>query len=413
MYSSTFFSMLRRGWLCIVALVLTALSAAQPVSPVIAPDIKIPPSKIEFPNWRLVGEYEWATEYNVGLPTAAPSGVRENDTIPVRIFIPVERRGPIPIVVISHYWGAVDLRAEVSLAQELASRNIASAVVTLPYHLQRTPAGVRSGALAIQPDPVALRATTYQAVQDLRRTIDFLSTRSEFDSSKIGIAGTSLGAIVSALTYAVEPRVKNVAFILGGIELANILWSSSRVVVQRDELRAKGFTEEKLQTELASVEPANFLPRDEPGNSFVVVGKFDTVIPKSSSDALIAKMPGIQILSIDTGHYGGIFVQRRLLRETAAFFDAKFTGRTYAPPTRIYAPTIRIGLGVDVPSGFEIGAGLDIWAFDKPRRNLATLFISPRGPRIWLHRQIGSGFSIGLNASEKRVGIGLLWSTVL
>lgn len=405
--------MLWRGWLCLTALVLTALGAAQPSLTASTPDITIPPAKIDFQNWRMVGEYEWATEYNVGLPTAAPSGVRENDTIPVRIFVPPDRRGPVPIVVISHYWGAVDLRAEVSLAQELASRNIASAVVTLPYHLQRTPAGVRSGALAIQPDPVALRATTYQAVQDLRRTIDFLTTRSEFDANKIGIAGTSLGAIVSALTYAVEPRVKNVAFILGGIELANILWSSSRVVVQRDELRAKGFTEEKLRQELSSVEPANFLPRTEPGNSFVVVGKFDTVIPKSSSDALIEKMPGIQTLSIDTGHYGGIFVQRRLLRETAAFFDAKFSGRTYSPPSRIYAPTIRIGLGAELSSGFEIGAGLDLWAFDNARRNLATLFISPRGPRIWLHRQIGSGFSVGFNASEKRIGVGLLWSTVL
>jgi hypothetical protein len=117
-------------------------------------------------------------------------------------------------------------------------------------------------------------------------------------------------------------------------------------------------------------------------------------------------------VAIETGHYGGIFVQRRLLRETGMFFKAAFDGTAYVPPQRIYAPTIRLGVSAGT-TGFDVGAGLDVWSFDPGRKMLATVFVSPRGPSLWLHRQIGSGFSFGLTANQNRLATALLWSSVL
>jgi len=375
-------------------------------------DVLAPPPVITFSNWREVGTYDWATEYTIEFPSPVPSGDAKNDVVPLRIFLPEGGKRPLPLVLITHYWGATDLRAEVALAQELGKKGIASAVLTLPYHLSRTPKGARSGELAIQPDPAALRRTTFQSVQDMRRALDFLSSRPEFRKDKIGLAGTSLGAIVSALTYAIDPRITEASFILGGIDLADLLTSSSRVVLAREELRRKGYDLPKLTEELAPIEPANYLPRSQPGNAFVVMAKYDTVIPSKNSNLLVEKLPGASTLSIDTGHYGGIFVQRRLQRETSNFFAAKFTNSEYNPPARLYAPTIRLGVTAD-PRGLDVGAGLDLWPLDPERKALVTAFLSPRGPSVWLHRQIGSGFSLGAFAAPSRVGVGILWSSVL
>lgn len=404
-----------RTWGLGGCLVLASLSAAQVGQP--SPDVAAPLPPIVPPAWRIAGEYDWATEYTVELPSPLRVGPAANHVIPLRVFIPEGSRGPHRLVLIAHYWGANDLRSEVSLAQELAQRNIASAVLTLPYHLQRTPPGERSGALAIQPDPIALRETTLQSALDFRRVLDYLLAKPEFRSDRVGVAGTSLGAIVSALVYSVEPRVTDAAFILGGIDLAGLLWQSSRVVPQRDALRAKGITLTSLREALKPVEPADRLPRPDDfpkvGQALVIVGKFDTVVPAANSQLLIDRIPGAHRLEIDTGHYGGIFVQRRLLRETAAFFGTAFANRAYVAPSRLYAPTIRLGVSLQTQRGLEVGGGLDLWSFDRAGRWKGTAFISPSGPQLWLHRSIGAGFSIGAVGSLQRAGLGLMWSTVL
>ena len=165
----------------------------------------------------------------------------------------------MPVVVVLHYWGASDQKAEVSLANDLLRRGIAAVLMPLPYHLSRTPAGYRSGQLAIQADPKVLVATMSQAVLDVRRTVDWIETRPEFDSRHIGIVGTSLGSLVAANSYGVESRFGPAAFVVGGADFAHIIWNSSRVVTQREDLRRRGYTEERMRDELKPIEPLEFL----------------------------------------------------------------------------------------------------------------------------------------------------------
>jgi hypothetical protein len=319
----------------------------------------------------------------------------------------------MPVVVVLHYWGATDLRPERALATELNRRGMAAAVVTLPYHLERTPPGRRSGELAIEADVDRLRLTTLQSVSDVRRTIDFLLTKSEFDSKKIGITGTSLGALVTALVYALDPRIDSATFILGGVDFADIMWSSSRVVIQRDVLRRRGFTEQKLREALGDVEPLTYLPERKTGAAFVIGAKFDTVIPESSSRKLIAALPNPRVLWLDTGHYGGIFVQRRLMREVAGYFASRFTGATYNMPTKLYAPTFRLGMKADLASGFDVALGLDLIRFDRRGEGFGTLLLTPRGPGLFLGRKITPVIAAGAILTPRAGSIGIFWSTVL
>ncbi len=378
------------------------------------PSVTVAPPQIAFDDWKSVaGDDEDVDEFATQFPSAIATASPENNTVQIRAFLPKRRSGPVPVVVVLHYWGASDQKIERSLAGDLARRGVGSVLMTLPYHLGRTPAGVRSGELAIEPDPARLTATMTQAVFDVRRTVDFINGRPEFDSARIGIAGTSLGSIVSELAFAVEPRFQHAAFMLGGADLAHILWHSSRVVKVRDELRKKGLTEPKLRDALRTVEPLEYLGARKEGNSFVIGGKFDTVVPPADTQKLIAALPSPKTLMLDTGHYGGIFVERRILRLVSEYFGKEFGGTDFTPPKHVYAPSVRIVVQANNDSGVQLGVGLDLWK-SSPRSELfSTIIATPRGPQLFLGTKIDRSLAVGAFATTRRVSAGVMWSIVL
>ncbi len=374
------------------------------------------PPRIAFAPWREVQRDETIAEYTEEFPSALTSGVVENDTVPLRILVPASATGPVPVVLITHYLGASDLRAERALGEDLVSRGVAAAIMTLPYHLSRTPPGRRSGELAIVPDPAKIRQTLRQATLDVRRSLDFLDSRPEFTKAPRGLVGTSLGALIAALSYGVEPRITHAAFLLGGVDFAGIIWNSSRIVLQRDALRRQGYSESKLRQELAPVEPLTYLPREVPGRTFVISAKYDTVVPPANTAALARALGDPLRLQIDTGHYGGIFVQRKALREVARFFGDEMSGTGYVPPRRLVAPTLRLGALVAAPNGFDLAAGIDFLHFGPRASAYASFLVTPRGPGIFVGQSIVQGVSIGAVGTfggRSRFGIGVFWSAVL
>lgn len=380
---------------------------AQPV------DLRQPVPKIAFDDWKEVSESDRMVEYAGSFPSAVTTKFETNNVVPIYAFVPRGATGKVPVVVILHYWGARDIKSERSMADRFAERGIGSVVVTLPYHLGRTPVGYRSGQLAIQPSSQELRESMSQATLDVKRTIDFIESRPEFDSSRIGIAGTSLGALVASLAYGVDPRLSLAAFVLGGAHLADILWSSSLVVEARDALRRNGYTYPRLQAELTEVEPLTYLGSRRQSSAFVIGGKFDTIIPKSSTEGLIAAFDAPKTLWLDTGHYGGIFVQSRVIKEVANYFEAEFAGKPYQAPKRIFAPTLRIGVQAAYPTGFDIGVGVDLWKSNERGDLIAVGLLTPRGPQLFIGGRLSQGLSIGFAGGTNRVGIGLFWSRIL
>lgn len=372
-----------------------------------------PPAPIAFPEWTSQGVVEGVAEFSLTFPTAFSSGDPQNDEVPVVVLLPEARSGPVPVVVVLHYWGATDLKVERSLGAELARRGIAAVLVTLPYHLKRTLPGHRSGAMSVQPDPDRLIRTMVQSVQDVRRAVDWVQSRPEFDGGHVAVMGTSLGAIVGSLAFAVDPRLGSGAFVLGGADLAHMLWHSSRVVSARETMRKNGITEEGLRQMLASVEPLAYLPGAPGRPTYVVGAKHDTVIPPADTEKLIGALEDTHKLWLDTGHYGGVFVQRRVLRSVAEFFEATFAGTTFTPPKRVYAPTVRVGAIGASDSGVQVGAGLDLWRFDAQGRSFLSLWVTPRGPQVYLGFQVEKNLSIGAMGSLRGPAVGAVWSIVL
>jgi hypothetical protein len=349
--------------------------------------------------------------YVARFPSAFPTKYPENDSVQLHIQLPVDVEKP-PIVLILHYWGAPNLKVEKSLALELNQRGIGAAIMTLPFHLTRTPKGAVSGAMAILPDPEKLKSTMTQSVMDVRRSLDFIQSKPECGPIA-GIYGTSLGAIVSSLAYAVDERLENAAFLLGGINLSKLVWKSSLLVSVKDQLKAKGFNERRLTQALTSVEPSQFLKSTKVGKTFVIRAKFDTVVPAECTDELIHLLPESKVLSIDSGHYGGVFIQEKLLNEVANFFENSLAKKDYIPPIKIVSPTVRVGLTLEFPSRYDIAAGFDLVKFDRKGKSYASLLLTPKNPVLWVGTDIMSGFNVGMGVSNRRVGFGLFWSIVL
>jgi hypothetical protein len=149
------------------------------------------------------------------------------------------------------------------------------------------------------------------------------------------------------------------------------------------------------------------------GGSFVIGGKFDTVIPPEDTKKLIAALPDPQTLWLETGHYGGIFVQRRVLRLVSQFFAGQFGGAPFTPPKSIFAPTLRILIEANMESSFQVGIGLDIWKANSRGDVFSTLIATPRGPQLFLGAKLDRGLAIGAFATLKRVSPGVIWSFVL
>ncbi|MCB8933637.1 MAG: prolyl oligopeptidase family serine peptidase [Fimbriimonadaceae bacterium] len=376
-------------------------------------DLRIAPPKIAFGDWRRLSETETTVEYAIEFPSPVATPYPVNNRVPIRALLPQGTEGPMPVVVVLHYWGASDQRVDVALAQELNSRGVAAVLVTLPYHLSRTPPGATSGQYAIEPDPPKMRRTMEQSVLDVRRTVDWIASRPEFDTNKIGLAGTSLGAIVGATAYAVEPRFAAASFVLGGADLAHILWHSSRVVQQREVLRGAGYLEGSLRDELSSIEPLTYLSERRPAPVFLVGARYDSVIPPADTEKLRAALPGSQILWVDTGHYGGVFVQRKILRLVAEFEGAALEGRPFSAPERIYAPTLRIGVEMNSARGLQVAAGIDLWRTSPKAEGFATFLVTPKGAEVFLGHTISNGFAVGFVAKPSGISLGAFWSTIL
>lgn len=103
---------------------------------------------------------------------------------------------------------------------------------------------------------IAYRDVAVQWIKDLRRTIDFLETRNDVRSERLGFFAASWGSISAPVALALEPRIK-----------AAVLYSA-------------GYS--PTATPHAEVDPPNFAPRVRTP-TLMLGGRYDTVFPYETS----------------------------------------------------------------------------------------------------------------------------------
>ncbi|MBN1294206.1 MAG: alpha/beta fold hydrolase [Candidatus Latescibacteria bacterium] len=118
-----------------------------------------------------------------------------------------------------------------------------------------------------------------QSVTEYRRAVDYLETRPEIDSSRIGVHGYSMGGMMAYLLTAVEPRVK--------VTVSCVTWNWN---IDNPKYNL--------------IAPQNFAQGVGNRPFLMMMGRKDPILPFEAAERLykLIEKPNTRFLSYDSGH---------------------------------------------------------------------------------------------------------------
>ncbi|NLF92246.1 MAG: acetylxylan esterase [Oligosphaeraceae bacterium] len=267
--------------------------------------------------------------YKITFPSPIRTSLPENNTVPGELFLPraaEDDRGShsLPAVLVFHILHG-NYELERLLCGSLARAGIPAMFCKMPYFDERAGQAGR-GAIFASTD-VFLESFT-QGQADARRAIDLLTSLPAVDAGKIGVAGTSLGAILSTSLCGNEPRIRRVAAMLGGGDLRRI-FSFARETRQFQNFisRQTPPDQERIWSLLARIDPlaqaAALQNLSRRGALMLVFAENDDVIPPDCARQL-ATASACQNVTWLPGatHYTAIAALPGLVKQNVAFFAA-------------------------------------------------------------------------------------------
>jgi dienelactone hydrolase len=134
------------------------------------------------------------------------------------LMAPASATGRRPVVIVLHGTGAKK-EEQLGLLRTLADRGFTGVAIDARYHGERakTDEGIGEyiGALLQTYRSGQGHPYMYDTVWDTMRLVDYLVTRPDVDSNRIGLLGISKGGTETYLTAAVDPRIAVVVPIIG------------------------------------------------------------------------------------------------------------------------------------------------------------------------------------------------------
>jgi dipeptidyl aminopeptidase/acylaminoacyl peptidase len=143
-----------------------------------------------------------------------------------------------------------------------------------------------------------------QTAIDYRRALDYVATRPDIDTSRVGVLAASMGAMIAAEFVALEPqRIKTAVFAVGGADWITILKESQLENLQK--LRANQPPDwSTLRRFTDPIDPLNFAPHFGDRPILLINAKDDQVMPKAAAERLHAVAVGKPLVKewVDGGH---------------------------------------------------------------------------------------------------------------
>jgi eukaryotic-like serine/threonine-protein kinase len=143
------------------------------------------------------------------------------ERVPAYLFLPKNAKPPYQAIVFFPGSDAVFMRSSRQLWMRMVDFYIRSGRAVIYPILQgtyerRLPASAPRG-------PNAVRDLRIQRAKDIRRTVDYLTSRNDIDPQRIGYYGVSLGANNAALSLATDRRFRVAVLFGGGLNTARHL----------------------------------------------------------------------------------------------------------------------------------------------------------------------------------------------
>ncbi len=285
---------------------------------------------------------ESGEEYDVlSFESPFQSGDKKVDTARALVFKPQERKKEA--VLFLHGTGQRNFDPLTYYPRYLSKNGYVTVMPVLPYHFERTPEGKQSGLAFVKGNDVQLAFKFAQAVTDMLTCIDFLE-KEGFQS--VNIMGFSFGGMISAITMALDKRVKKGAFVVTGGNYEYITWKSLatrvlRISYEEDEsctpqkchLRHQIFDKiaEKFNTledllnlpVCFSYDPSIFARLIPPRKTLFFKALFDVFIPSASSNDLWKKLGKPKRYVFPSGHLSAhLLFKKFIAKKSLEFFEA-------------------------------------------------------------------------------------------
>jgi len=350
-----------------------------------------------------IGDTSTAEVLSVQFPSAITTPYPANNTVYGEYYM-LRRPAPVPACVVLHALKVRNAGMERAMCRHLSQAGINALLLTLPYHMQRTPPGTYSGQLFVTGDAQRSLQAFTQAAADAVRAATWLSLRPEVDPKKIGVAGISLGAIVAHLVMGLDPRFVAGAALLGGGDLAGILWRGLATERARQDLQAQGYTFEDVRRLFAPVDPLTYASLNRPRHVLMVNAARDLVVPTADALKLWNALGRPPIVWLNTNHFGIGLNEGRIFSAAAAYLAARFAG--HDPPRSALA-----GLS---PLPVKFGAAFGLHSVGTYAIGVEVAKIVPRSlNRSWVHADLllaGTGLFASVAATlhtHLDVGLGV------
>ncbi|MGI9239435.1 MAG: dienelactone hydrolase family protein, partial [Verrucomicrobiales bacterium] len=180
-----------------------------------------------------------------------------------------------PVILVNPISGG-RYELERAIARDLARHGNHAIVL---FRVPRGEAGWLGG------DFQALEDELRSSVASRRRLVDWLETRSEIDTARIGVHGTSLGGILSVLHAAADQRIVATVIFMAGGDLSELLWRSIERGPRRFA-RAHGLTRDASDEDLVAfrevaratvkTDPCQLAKYIDPQSIFMAIARRDT-----------------------------------------------------------------------------------------------------------------------------------------
>jgi dienelactone hydrolase len=251
-------------------------------------------------------------------PSAVKTASEANNTVTCKVWLPKDEvPAPRPAVVLLHYLRGRFKPME-DAARYFASKGFVAVLVYMPHYGPRASPDPAKKTEMIGDHVEDTVANFRQAVLDIRRAGDWLRSRKDVDKTRVGLFGVSLGSVVGALVAGADTRFTQSVFVVGGGHLPSIVLNESRETkAMRQRLLDGGWTAEKLEKALETIEPLRVGARVNPAGVLMVNALDDQVVPRSCTDKLIEVMGRPKVRWIKADHYTIAIALLDILKDAA------------------------------------------------------------------------------------------------
>jgi dienelactone hydrolase len=234
-------------------------------------------------------------QLKINFPSSVKTGNQHVDEVSA-VYNPV--KGSDSALIVLHGF-TMNKDGFLSVGDVLNQFGISSYHMDLPYHGERGIKGVGYESFDFSPEDI--RRGLEQTVSDISQSIDYLEL---LGNKNIGIAGYSLGGIVTLLSMGLDERLQQgLAFYAGG-DIADLIMNSPISQEIADGLRKRGVTYEDLSETLEEVEPCKYARNIGSDRLYMQNGKSDNIVPPKNTEKFISNLKRKQIVEwVNSDHF--------------------------------------------------------------------------------------------------------------